>query len=289
MRQFHCPACRSSVFFEQGHCTNCGAELAFGASGLRFRPGNETPSCLNRPLIGCNWATGDANAYCSSCSLTRTIPPLQSPRNVMLWRRVEEAKRRLLYDLARLKLPLRDENTDWHIAFDILADDLGQPVMTGHLNGLITLSLSEADDAEREARRTQFREPYRTLLGHFRHEVGHFYWELLVDGTTMEQPFRLIFGDETVSYQESIKGYHARVRSHLRPRRLHQRICDLASLGRLGGELRAFLAHRLHARFRFVASTVARWAIASNARRSLYGKGFRSFAGVLDARRLHDE
>ena len=129
----------------------------------------------------------------------------------MLWRRVEEAKRRLLYDLARLKLPLRDENTDWHIAFDILADDLGQPVMTGHLNGLITLSLSEADDAEREARRTQFREPYRTLLGHFRHEVGHFYWELLVDGTSLQQPFRLIFGDETVSYQESIKGYHARV------------------------------------------------------------------------------
>jgi hypothetical protein len=215
MRQIQCPACRERIFFEQGRCTHCGARLAFDASGLRFRSDDDVSACANRSLIGCNWATRDGDAYCPSCSLTRTIPLLRSARNVALWRRVEEAKRRLLYDLARLRLPLSGKQRDQHIAFDILAEDVGEPIMTGHLNGLITLNLSEADDAEREARRTQFREPYRTLLGHFRHEVGHFYWELLVDGTRLQQPFRLIFDDETVNYQESIERYHARVdRTH---------------------------------------------------------------------------
>jgi hypothetical protein len=211
MRQLQCPACRLSTFFEQLYCPHCGAELAFDAFGLRFLSVNNTSSCANRLLIGCNWAAREGDTYCRSCSLTRTIPLMQSTRNVVLWRRVEEAKRRLLYDLARLELPLSYQDRDWHVAFDILADDVGQPVMTGYLNGLITLSLSEADDAEREARRIRFREPYRTLLGHFRHEIGHFYWELLVDGTSLQQPFRLIFGDETVSYKESIERYHARV------------------------------------------------------------------------------
>jgi hypothetical protein len=209
MRQLHCPACRESAFFEQGQCSHCSARLTFDPSSLQFRSGDDQSACVNRSRIGCNWAAPDG-AACPSCTLTRTIPLLSSPRNVVLWRRVEEAKRRLLYDLARLKLPL-DGRGDGHIAFDILADDAGEPVMTGHLNGLITLSLTEADDAEREARRKQFREPYRTLLGHFRHEVGHFYWERLVDGTKLLQPFRLIFGDDTASYQESIQRYHGRV------------------------------------------------------------------------------
>jgi hypothetical protein len=165
--------------------------------------------CANRSLIGCNWVAQDDNCYCRSCSLTRTIPVIQQ-RNIALWRRAEQAKRRLLYDLARLRLPLGSQAGDRHIAFDILADEGSEPVMTGHLRGLITLSLSEADDVEREARRMRFGEPYRTLLGHFRHEVGHFYWDLLVDETKLQRPFRLIFGDETTDYKESIERYHAR-------------------------------------------------------------------------------
>lgn len=208
MKQLHCPACGGSVFFEQGQCGQCGRRLAFDPSSLEFR--SDQPDCINRPLIDCNWAAGDGNVYCPSCALTRTIPLLHSQRNVVLWRRVEEAKRRLLYDLARLRLPVRGRQGDRRLSFDILAEDEGQPIMTGHSNGLITLSLSEADDVEREARRMAFREPYRTLLGHFRHEVGHFYWELLVDGTRLQQPFRMIFGDETVSYDEALERYHAR-------------------------------------------------------------------------------
>jgi hypothetical protein len=185
--------------------------LFFDYSRLQLRSGHETTACVNRALIGCNWAANVDNRYCPSCVLTRTIPPLQTARNLVLWRRVEEAKRRLLYDLARLGLPLSSNVGYRHVTFNILADDDGQSVMTGHFNGLITLSLSEADDATRETRRAQFREPYRTLLGHFRHEVGHFYWDVLIDGTRLHQAFRLIFGDETVDYQASIESYHRRV------------------------------------------------------------------------------
>ncbi|MBV8697729.1 zinc-binding metallopeptidase family protein [Bradyrhizobium sp.] len=209
MRQLHCPACRESIFFEHGRCGHCGASLAFDPVSLEFRGNDDQPVCANRSLIGCNWAAQADNGYCISCSLTRTIPVIQQ-RNVVLWRRAEQAKRRLLYDLARLRLPLSSQAGDRHIVFDILAEDGSKPVMTGHLRGLITLSLSEADDVEREARRMRFREPYRTLLGHFRHEVGHFYWDLLVDGTKLQRPFRLIFGDETADYKESIERYHAR-------------------------------------------------------------------------------
>jgi hypothetical protein len=210
MRQLHCPACHENIFFEQTCCSRCGASLTFDASGMIFCC-DDALACANRSLIRCNWAAKKSDELCSSCSLTRTIPTLDSPRNVLLWRRVEEAKRRLLYDLARLELPLSGCGHGRQIAFDILADNVGQPVMTGHLNGLITMNLSEADDVEREVRRTRFREPYRTLLGHFRHEVGHFFWELLVSGTKLQQPFRVVFGDETTNYQEAIHGYHSRM------------------------------------------------------------------------------
>jgi hypothetical protein len=127
-----------------------------------------------------------------------------------LWSRVEGAKRRLIYDLCRLKLPLASEDST-RLSFDILAEDAGNgPIMTGQLAGLITLNLAEADDVEREARRIAFREPYRTLLGHFRHEVGHFYWDLLVANTKLIAPFRLIFGDEARSYQAALQEHHDR-------------------------------------------------------------------------------
>jgi hypothetical protein len=49
------------------------------------------------------------------------------------------------------------------------------------------------------------REPYRTLLGDFRHEVGHYYWDRLVWNTKWLEPFRQVFGDERASYAESLK------------------------------------------------------------------------------------
>ena len=123
---------------------------------------------------------------------------------------MEEAKRRLVYDLCRLKLPLTSGG-GVRLAFDILSEDAQDgPILTGHSAGLITLNLAEADDVERESRRVALREPYRTLLGHFRHEVGHFYWELLVAETKLKSPFRLVFGDESLDYQDALWTYHNR-------------------------------------------------------------------------------
>ena len=210
MRQLLCPHCRTATFFELERCPTCDTPLAFDPKCLAFDELKSTVPCANRTLIGCNWSVDDGQGFCRSCRLTRTIPNLGSNRNVRLWKRVETAKRRLVYDLARLGLPLAVPSGQ-QVSFDILSEEAaGTPIMTGHLAGLITLSLAEADDAERESRRVAFREPYRTLLGHFRHEVGHFYWEVLVDGTSLHSAFRLIFGDESASYQAALKAYHAR-------------------------------------------------------------------------------
>ena len=172
--------------------------------------GRNVVPCANRDLIGCNWSVQDGMPYCRSCRLTRTIPNLGSDRNLALWRKVEQAKRRLTYDLMRLELPLAVPSGA-QIAFDILSHETaGHQIMTGHLAGLITINLSEADDAVREARRAAFREPYRTLLGHFRHEVGHFYWEALIDQAQLKNAFRLIFGDESTAYDMALATYHNR-------------------------------------------------------------------------------
>ena len=207
-RGFYCPLCRQKLSFEQRECPNCEGALLFDSASLKFARLEEGNSCDNRAIIGCNWSVDDPGRYCSSCSLNRTIPNLSFPRNVLLWRRVEEAKRRLIYDLRRLRLPLVSR-TGAAIAFDLLTEEAG-PVLTGHLSGVITLNIVEADDVERESRRTAFREPYRTLLGHFRHEVGHFYWEMLVQGTKLQAPFDLIFGDASQDYQEALKSYYDR-------------------------------------------------------------------------------
>jgi len=69
------------------------------------------------------------------------------------------------------------------------------PVLTSHCNGLITLNIAEADDAERERRRVKFHEPYRTLLGHLRHEVAHYYWDRLIANSKWLSGFsRLVRG-----------------------------------------------------------------------------------------------
>ena len=119
--------------------------------------------------------------------------------------------------------------------------------MTGHDNGLITIALEEADDAERERRRTLMREPYRTLLGHFRHEIGHYFWDVLVrDGGLIEE-FRRIFGDETADYGQALQNYYANGVTAELAGEFHQRLCNLASVGGFRRDLGALPAHRRYA------------------------------------------
>jgi hypothetical protein len=174
--------------------------------------------CANlQTPAACNWlvpvSEGAPQAQlCQACRLNRTIPDLTDeahPDNAELWGKIELAKRRLVSALLVLGLPVASrvsEDTERGLMFDFLrSPDMGPHILTGHDTGLITLNLNEADDATREATRKAMHEPYRTLLGHFRHEVGHYYWDRLVSGTSWMQGFRELFGDETQDYAASLQ------------------------------------------------------------------------------------
>jgi hypothetical protein len=234
MKIFRCDHCRQLVFFENVRCLNCGRPLAYlpdlgvigslepdgpdhwtspipRAEGWRYR------LCRNYTEQDvCNWAVpaDDPNPLCASCRLTRVIPDLARDGHKAAWYKLEVAKRRLVYTLQALRLPVlnKTEDPDRGLAFEFKADpeDPAAPhVLTGHANGVITVNVAEADDAERERVRNQFGEPYRTLLGHFRHESGHYYWDRLVrDGEHLPQ-FRELFGDDRADYGRALKKHHS--------------------------------------------------------------------------------
>jgi hypothetical protein len=228
MRIFTCQNCGQLLHFENTVCMQCGMTLGFlpeslELSALDLAPdgdcwtaragGNAWRQCANLSTAGCNWmvpADGDAR-FCPSCELNRTIPDLSVAGNEERWRALEAAKRRLIYALKRFDLPLESKVEDavHGLAFDFLADAAGgKPVMTGHDDGLITINIAEADSAERERRRLELGEHYRTLLGHLRHEVGHYYWDLLVrDGGKIEAA-RAVFGDESEDYQAALDRHY---------------------------------------------------------------------------------
>ncbi|HEX3147242.1 MAG TPA: putative zinc-binding peptidase [Gemmataceae bacterium] len=234
MKIFRCDHCRQLVFFENFQCVNCSHALAYlpdlgvigsldPAGDERWRSpipraaGGEYRLCANYtgPNV-CNWAipAESPETLCPSCQLTHVIPDLDKPGNREAWYRLEVAKRRLIYTLLGLKLPIanRSDDPDAGLAFEFKADpaDPAAPrVLTGHAAGVITVNIAEADDAERERRRLQMHEPYRTLLGHFRHESGHYYWDRLIDGTDRVDDFRALFGDERADYAATLQQHYA--------------------------------------------------------------------------------
>ncbi len=162
----------------------------------------------------CNWMldADDPNELCASCQLTVVIPTLSTDKNHLFWQRLESAKRRLLYSLYSLHLtPVsKEEDEEAGLAFQFLEDGPGddEKVMTGHDNGLITLNIAEADPAQRERTREQMHEHYRTLLGHFRHESGHYYFDRLIADSEWIDGYRELFGDERQDYSESLKKHY---------------------------------------------------------------------------------
>ena len=244
MKVFHCDSCEQLVFFENVSCVRCGHVLAFLPDSLEVaaleriddelwqslkpvasdlwkspKPGSEGSEyrlCTNYRNAGiCNWAVpaGDPDSLCLSCRLTRVIPDMSLPDNQNAWRKLEGAKRRLLYSLLRLGLPVnnRSEDPNLGLAFEFLsptATPETEPVLTGHDSGVITVNIAEADDAEREKRRLQLHEPYRTLLGHLRHEVGHYFWDVLLQTSSRLDAFRLLFGDEREDYAAALTRHY---------------------------------------------------------------------------------
>ena len=223
MRLFACE-CGSRVFFENSQCLACSRELGFipGALAMAAFPEGaaiatqhgEFRKCANYAHEGvCNWLVPVASPspLCQACELNRVIPNLSEPENRTLWSEVEKAKRRLVYGLNCMQLPVipKSQDPEAGLAFDIKAEAGDQRVLTGHSDGLITLALREADAAEREQIRLQLKERYRTLLGHFRHEIGHYYWDRLVrDGDQLSE-FRALFGDESSDYSAALKRHYA--------------------------------------------------------------------------------
>jgi hypothetical protein len=171
--------------------------------------------CRNAAFGACNWMApvGGPDDRCLACRLNRTIPDLTVAGVLERWRRIEDAKRRMLHGVLRLGLPVRPTGGAPRIAFDFLYDPAaergGAPQFTtGHAFGVITLNVIEADDAARERIRQSLKEPYRTLLGHFRHEIAHYYWQRLVEPSPDLGPFRALFGDERGHYTAALRRYY---------------------------------------------------------------------------------
>ncbi|MGE3646010.1 MAG: putative zinc-binding metallopeptidase [Beijerinckiaceae bacterium] len=231
MRLFHCQVCDNVLYFENRSCAQCGSRVAYdpeanimsalepaedGSWRSLHAPRTIRRICANAEYDACNWLIPlDCDEqFCLACRHNAIIPDLSVGKSLVEWREQEFAKHRLFYSLLRWELPLktRTEDPDHGLAFRFLADppsSTGLKVMTGHDSGLITIALAEADDAEREKRRVAMDEPYRTLLGHFRHETGHHYWDLLVRDSEWLDIFRSIFGDERLDYNISLQTHYA--------------------------------------------------------------------------------
>jgi hypothetical protein len=232
MKIFRCDSCEQVTFFESFECTRCHHALAFLPDqsvvsslepvdnlGKIFRAmvpsagGQTYLLCQNYLEHGvCNWAipTTEVNqSYCRACRLNHVIPDISDPQSRRQWHLLEIAKRRLIYTLLALGLPVESkiENPERGLAFDFLKEGETQ-VFTGHYDGLITINIAEADDPFREKMREQLGETYRTVLGHFRHESGHYYWQRLVASTPHHDPFRALFGDEEQSYEDARRRHY---------------------------------------------------------------------------------
>ena len=229
MIRFYCP-CGAEVFFESRICQSCNRALAFNPSTVSFEvlpqqaaltePGADKTLCQNGIDYGvCNWlAHKDApGGLCSGCQYNRTIPNLSRTENVKRWDVIEAGKKRLLYGLLRLGIPI---TSGWQLPgkgllFDFLEDQRSNPeaeasfITTGFLDGIITLNVLEADPALRFVEQQAANEVYRTVLGHLRHESGHYVYSLFAEDHCLQQSFATLFGDSSENYNQALKRFYA--------------------------------------------------------------------------------
>lgn len=225
MDAFRCSKCDGLVFFDNSLCLTCGSELGFDtaactirtirADGDTFVQSDGTPlrfrRCANQLIARCNWLVGadESESLCASCRLTSVRPHDSEADALVGFADAEAAKRRLLHQLHDLGLPVvsKADDPDGGLTFEFLSSR-GRAVTTGHQGGVITLDLSESDDAHREFVRQQLGEPYRTVLGHLRHEIGHHYWSSIVETSGRLDEFRTLFGDEREPYQDALQRHY---------------------------------------------------------------------------------
>jgi len=227
MKLFRCSNCGNSLFFENDGCLICGTSCGFDPGIMKMRSLNfenngtvvdivdqqQFRYCANREYQVCNWVipVSSSDMFCPACRLNRVIPSLTSPVNRDKWHRIEDAKHRLVYTLLRLGLPVtpkRSLDDRENLAFAFKADTSEERIMTAHADGLITLNIDEADEAVRVKHKLDLGEKYRTLLGHLRHEVGHYYWSVLLKDPAKLAECRSVFGDERDNYNDAIARYY---------------------------------------------------------------------------------
>ncbi len=233
VKTFSC-TCGNPLYFENSFCLKCRCEVGFDPAALEMSPlveASPLKRCANGAahLMACNWLVpkNGSAAYCVSCSLSHLIPNLSSANIVQLWIKMEAAKRRALFSFLSLGVPLqplfdpnakgavndKGEVVPLALSYRLLQPLPNSPVITGHDAGTITLNLEEADDALRERNRMNLKEPYRTLLGHFRHEIGHYYWSMWFENDPKRDEvlgaFRELFGDERLDYSAAMNVYYS--------------------------------------------------------------------------------
>ena len=242
MKNFPCGCNQGAMlFFDSVSCTVCGRMVGYGPDVMRVYSFDLVePPNLWRPLADtstqyrrchnyhaeqvCNWMVpaSDPEPFCRACRLNGIIPDLSPPHHHEYWARLETAKRRTLHTLLELGLPIASKREDPSsgLQFLFLTDkDSGSeftrplagldPIYTGHNEGDITINLAEADEVARTRTRIRLREDYRTLVGHFRHETGHYFWFMLIasDNDRLQQ-FRTLFGDEQENYRLALQNYY---------------------------------------------------------------------------------
>jgi hypothetical protein len=234
LKLFSCDNCQQVLFFENSRCMNCGMTVGYCVElakivTLQHQTGSSQGSvyevffanqgvrhyrqCKNgRDHDACNWLVPaeQSQQFCNSCRLTEVAPDLADTNNRVAWAGIEAAKRRLLYTIYALKLPLssRQEWPNEGVAFHFLRSTPDKPVMTGHDEGIITLNIAEADSAFRENMREKMGEAYRTVLGHLRHEIGHYYWDRLIRNSGSLNAFRELFGDDSFDYDQAVQRHY---------------------------------------------------------------------------------
>lgn len=228
MKIFQCGNCSHPLFFENYTCEKCGHLSGYRHNDrvmLTFAPlaspyigyddGMSYKFCNNRSLGVCNWMirTENNESYCAACQLNGRLPMDRNGDQFDSWQSLEIAKHRLIYQLQKIGLRLVSKITSEDgLSFDFVSKKTDPKLMTGHNNGVVTILLEEADPVYREDMRQKMNEPYRTLIGHLRHEVGHYFWDRIVaNDSEVLNNFRAIFGDETVDYKESIKMYYKNI------------------------------------------------------------------------------
>ena len=210
MRAFFCPCCHHLLFFENSVCLRCGTPVGYcpeAGSLVAVEASASVFQCANAGIAGCNWVVDRDGLLCRSCVLTRTRPHdadlcITSPV-ATAFIRAESAKRRLVFQLVELGLPVSD------LTFDLLWSQ-EDPVRIGYEQGVITIDLAESDDAYRTRMRQELGEPYRTVLGHLRHETGHHYWWTSVAPSSEGlERWRALFGDEQIPYEPALERHYS--------------------------------------------------------------------------------